>query len=204
MPSKKSASSNKRSRRASAQQSLLEGNDDEVASTDFSDIEDKEIDSMEYLFVLQQIREEAHNAAQANFKRQFAAFAAEARGHAAVMVEEMNAYIDKLEMDAVNMRSAEYTGVQVSVNAAREWSTQCSMVNEARAIDLSDIRREEEVNEVSKLIECTATKCAQAHRRLLRKVKRDLEVMRKQEQVITDAKGLVKEYKKLFRHPHRQ
>ena len=66
------------------------------------------------------------------------------------------------------------------------------------------------------VVEATASKRAQAHRRLLRKVKTDLERLREQEkvktqtnkskqsvlissQVITDAKALVKRYKKLLR-----
>ena len=76
------------------------------------------------------------------------------------------------------------------------------MVNEARAIDLGDIQRKEDINEVSQLgkwlagapilwvcspnaVERTPTKRAQAHRKLLRSVKTDLEVMRQKEQVIS-------------------
>ena len=39
------------------------------------------------------LTEETHKASQANFKRQFAMFSAEFRGHANAMVEEMNAYM---------------------------------------------------------------------------------------------------------------
>lgn len=69
------------------------------------------------------------------------------------------------------------------------------------------------------LVEATAMRRAQAHRRLLRKVKTELEILREQEkvkgpinkskqkvdrsmiplQVVTDAKTLVKRYKKLLR-----
>jgi len=65
---------------------------------------------VEYLLALQKIRrkcesvkgssnssssslEEAHKASQANVKRQFAMVAAEFRGHANTMVEEMTAYM---------------------------------------------------------------------------------------------------------------
>ena len=66
-------------------------------------------DSVEYLIILQKIRrkceleretsdihiyvEEAHKASRADFKRQFATFSAEFRGHAKALVEEMNAYM---------------------------------------------------------------------------------------------------------------
>ncbi|KAI0256982.1 hypothetical protein BJV78DRAFT_321914 [Lactifluus subvellereus] len=176
-----------------------EGQGDDIASTDISDDGDDTIDSVKYLFALQQIRQEAHKASQANFKREFRALGTEFRGHATTMVDEMNAYIDKLETDALNMQGAECISTQAFVDAAREWNAQRSMVNEARAIDFSDIRRKEEVNEVSKLIEGTAKRRAHAERRLLRNVKMELGRMWEQEKIVTDAKGLVKRYKKLLR-----
>lgn len=77
------------------------------------------------------------------------------------------------------------------------------MVNEARVIDFGGIQRKEEVNEVSRLgkwftwrlgapilwvcsqkaVESTPTKRAKAHRKLLRKVKTNLEVVHQKEQV---------------------
>jgi hypothetical protein len=74
------------------------------------------------------------------------------------------------------------------------------MVNEARAIDFNDIRRKEEVNEVSKLsklsstgfgapiscqvvVEGTAKRRAHAQRRLLRNVKIELGRIWEQEKV---------------------
>ncbi|KAH9998084.1 hypothetical protein BJV74DRAFT_883222 [Russula compacta] len=136
--------------RASAQPSLSEGVDDEIASTaDLSNDEEKEI--------------------------------------------------DKLEIDALSMDDGECTSAQAVVNAAQEWNTQRGKIGEARVIDFSGIQRKEDVNEVSKLIEATAMKRAHAHRRLLRRVKTDLEGLRKQEKVVTDAKALVKRYKKLLR-----
>ncbi len=112
------------------------------------------------------------------------------------------------------------------------------MVNETSATGLSDFQRRESINEVSQLsqwfawrripilqvcsqkaVERTPTKRTQAHRKLLREVRRDLEGMREKEQVIcltnksqtkiteecpllqiaTDAKVLLKRYKKLCR-----
>ncbi|KAH9958291.1 hypothetical protein BC827DRAFT_1220304 [Russula dissimulans] len=184
------------SKRASAQ--LFLANDDECASiNDFSDEGGNEIDSVECLVALQQIRQEANRDSQTNFKRQFATLSSEFRGHARAMVEEMNAYIDKLEMDALDTRDAEGISTQADTNAAQEWNVQRVKVNEARVIDLIDMQREENVNEVSKLIEATATKRAQAHRRLLRKVRSELEELRRHEKTVTDAKGLVKRYKRL-------
>ena len=79
------------------------------------------------------------------------------------------------------------------------------MVNEARAINLGNIQRKKDINEVSQLgkwlaqrlgtpilwvcsqkaVEGTPAKRARAHRKLLRSVKTDLEVMRQKEQVIS-------------------
>jgi len=73
------------------------------------------------------------------------------------------------------------------------------MVNEVRVLDWADIQRKEDINEVSQLIERTPTKRAQAHRKVLRKMKTDLEMIHQKEQVVTDAKALLRRYKKLLR-----
>jgi len=183
---------------APAQSSIAEGHNNETASiTGDSDEEEKEIDNVEYLLVLQQIRQEARKISKSNYKRQFSTLSAEFRGHASVMAEEMNAYIDEMEKDALDTRNRECIGAQDVINAAPEWKPQ--HVDEARVVDFSGIQREKDVNEGSKLIEATAMEHAQAHRRLLRKVKADLGELRQQEKIATDARALVKQYKKLFR-----
>ena len=76
---------------------------------------------------------------------------------------------DELEVDALKMQGEECISTEGFVTAAREWNIQrvsilsnvcaaqlhqiCqqSMVKEGRTIDFSDIQREKEVNEVSKL-----------------------------------------------------
>ncbi|KAH9030974.1 hypothetical protein EDB84DRAFT_1493748 [Lactarius hengduanensis] len=188
-----------RQKRALAQRALAKETEDEVLDAGLSDDGDQEIDSVEYLLALQQIRQEAHKASQVDLKRQFALLAAEFRGHAAAIVEETSAYIDKVEKDVENTQDAECISAQAFADAAREWNTQRNMVNEARAIDLNGIQRKEEINEVSQLVESTTTKRAQAHRKLLRRVKTDLEAMRQKEQIATDAKSLLRRYKKLLR-----
>ncbi|KAI0275886.1 hypothetical protein BGY98DRAFT_989414 [Russula aff. rugulosa BPL654] len=180
---------------ASSQRPLADKPDDGI--TDFSDEEEKEIDSVEYLLALQQIRQEAHKASQANVKRQFAMVATEFRGHANAMVEEMTTYIDKLEIDALETtRDVKSIGAQA---AAQAWNAQRGKMNEARVVDFSGMGRKEGVNRVSKLIEATSNKRRQAHYQLLRKVKTDLEGWRNHEKVVTDAKALVRRYKKLVK-----
>lgn len=117
-------------KRASAQRSLANGQDDEIASiTDFSDDGEKDMYAifsnsytdnwldLSYLsaiawniclsfsrfvvsvkmrrkpkiFIIR--TEQAQKASQGNFKRQFAMFSSDFRGHANAMVEEMNAYM---------------------------------------------------------------------------------------------------------------
>jgi hypothetical protein len=75
-------------------------------------------------------------------------------------------------------------------------------MNQARVVDFSGVERKEEVNRVSKLskssalfcgpshshgtnraVEATGNKRSQAHRQVLRKVKTDIEGLRKQEKV---------------------
>ncbi|KAI0293060.1 hypothetical protein BC826DRAFT_1016748 [Russula brevipes] len=110
---------------APAQSSIAEGHNDETASiTDLSDEEEKEIDNVEYLLVLQQIRQEARKFSKSNYKRQFSTLSAEFRGHASVMAEEMNAYIDEMEKDALDTRNRECIGAQDVINAAPEWKPQ--------------------------------------------------------------------------------
>src|SRR5258708_1067031 len=77
-----------------------------------------------------------------------------------------------------------------------------SKMNQTRVVDFSGIERKEEVNRVSKLskssayfwspsdshatnraVEATGNKRSQAHRQVLRKVKTDIEGLRKQEKV---------------------
>jgi hypothetical protein len=88
------------------------------------------------------ITEEAHKASKAGLKRQFALFGAEFRGHAAAIVEEMDAYMrvllqydrcmrtdivlfrDKVEIDIENMQDAECISAEAFANAAREWNAQ--------------------------------------------------------------------------------
>jgi hypothetical protein len=136
--------------------------------------------------------EKAHQASQANSKRDFKALATEFRGHGTAIVDEMSAYMrvsryhdkyiqtdtkhfrDELEVDTLKMHGTECISTEGFVTAAREWNIQrvsillnvgaaqlhhiCqqSMVKEGRAIDFSDIQREEEVNEVSKLSKSSA------------------------------------------------
>ncbi|KAN0116652.1 hypothetical protein V8E52_005796 [Russula decolorans] len=181
---------------ASSQRPLADKSDDGI--TDLSDEEEKDIDSVEYLFALQQIRQEAHKASQANVKRQFAMVAAEFRGHANTMVEEMTAYIDKWEINAKALDTRDATSISAQA-AAQAWNAQHERMNEARVVDFGGIERKEEVNRVSKLIEATGNKRRQAHYQVLRKVKADIEGLRNHEKVVTDAKALVKRYKKLVR-----
>ncbi|KAH9980999.1 hypothetical protein BGW80DRAFT_1267769 [Lactifluus volemus] len=217
MPSEKVTSSVSRSKGASAPQPSTKSQDDEIASNDINDGEDDDIDSVEYLLALQQIRQKAHQASRASSKRDFKALAAEFRGHATAIVDEMSAYMrvswyhdtyirvdtkhfrDELEVDTLKMQGTECISTEGFVTAAREWNIQRSMVKEGRAIDFSDIQREEEVNEVSKLIEGTDMKHARARRRLLRKVKVDLEEIWKQGKIVADAKEMIKRYKKVLR-----
>lgn len=165
------------------QRAIAEETEDEGLDADLSDDGDQGIDSMEYLLVLQQMRQKDLKASQASLKRQFTLDTAEFRGQVAALSEEMNAYIDKLEVDAENTEKVKWITTQGFADSAREWNMQRNSVNEARAIDLGDIQRKEEINEVSQLIERTATKRAQAQRRLLRKVRTDLEVIHQKEQV---------------------
>lgn len=198
----------------SSQLPLADKTDDGI--TDFSDEEEKDIDSVEYLFALQQIRrkcesvkgsssffivpEEAHKASQANVKRQFAMVATEFRGHVNTMVEEMTTYIDKLEINANALDTREAKSISAQAAAQAEaWNAQRDKMNEARVVDFDGIERKEEVNRVSKLIEATGNKRRQAHCHVLRKVKTDIEGLRNHEKVVTDAKALVKRYKKLVR-----
>lgn len=182
----------------SSQLPLADKTDDGI--TDFSDEEEKDINSVEYLFALQQIRQEAHKASQANVKRQFAMVATEFRGHVNTMVEEMTTYIDKLEINANALDTREAKSISAQAAAQAEaWNAQRDKMNEARVVDFDGIERKEEVNRVSKLIEATGNKRRQAHCHVLRKVKTDIEGLRNHEKVVTDAKALVKRYKKLVR-----
>lgn len=199
MPIETSSPVTARQKHVLPQRAIAEETEDEGLDADLSDDGDQGIDSMEYLLVLQQMRQKDLKASQASLKRQFTLDTAEFRGQVAALSEEMNAYIDKLEVDAENTEKVKWITTQGFADSAREWNMQRNSVNEARAIDLGDIQRKEEINEVSQLIERTATKRAQAQRRLLRKVRTDLEVIHQKEQVVTDAKALLRRYKKLLR-----
>lgn len=81
-------------------------------------------------------------ASQANLKRQFTLDAAEFRGQAAALIEQMNAYMrvllqcdrcmraelvlcrDRFNADVENMESTKWITTQGFADAAREWNTQ--------------------------------------------------------------------------------
>ncbi|KAI0273302.1 hypothetical protein BC834DRAFT_853214 [Gloeopeniophorella convolvens] len=111
----------------------------------------------------------------------------------------MTAYIDKIEADTLNMRDADGISTQSYADSAQEWANTCNTINEAREIHFAGIRREEDVNEVSKLVQDTATKRAKANRKLLRNAKVYLEEMDGRQQTVVDAKRMVKQCRRMIR-----
>lgn len=104
----------------------------------------------------------------------------------------------EINANALDTREAKSISAQAAAQA-EAWNAQRDKMNEARVVDFDGIERKEEVNRVSKLIEATGNKRRQAHCHVLRKVKTDIEGLRNHEKVVTDAKALVKRYKKLVR-----
>jgi len=93
MHSIKSSPVTARQKQVLAQRAIAEETEDEILDAELSDDGDQGIDSVKYLLVLQQIRQEAFRASRASLQRQLTLLAAEFRGQAAASFEEMNAYM---------------------------------------------------------------------------------------------------------------
>ncbi|ETW86098.1 hypothetical protein HETIRDRAFT_449003 [Heterobasidion irregulare TC 32-1] len=180
---------------------------------DENEDEDEEQDNqLKLLNIITEFKKKAAKSKRsAAFNKQVAAEFVEVREKTEAFVKDMNAYIDQVLVDTSEMRDKEKMGERRLAQDAQQWRTTSVRIittpdglSAALAMVPSllkeiSFKRSQEVNDGCERVESQPALRERHRRRLMRKAKSDLKSIAEEEQVASDARALIKQYKNLIR-----